>query len=43
MIQTHEYLVFLNWINKLFSEEYKVPRTLFEARMMAGSATYKTV
>ena len=29
------------WINKLLSEEYKVPRTLFEARQVAGSATYK--
>ena len=25
---------------KLFSEENKVPRTLFEARKVAGSATY---
>ena len=30
-----------NWINKLFSEENNVPRTLFEARKVAGSATYK--
>ena len=30
-----------NWINKLFSEENKVPRTLFEARKLAESATYK--
>ena len=29
------------WINKLFSEENKVPRTLFEARKLAGSAIYK--
>ena len=28
-------------INKLFSEENKVSRTLFEAREVAGSATYK--
>ena len=28
-------------INKLLSEEYKVPRTLFEAGKVAGSATYK--
>ena len=30
-----------NWINKLFSEKNKVPRTLFEVRKAAGSATYK--
>ena len=30
-----------NWINKLFSEEYQVPRTLFEAGKVTGSATYK--
>ena len=30
-----------NWMNKLFSVEYKVPRTLSEARKVAGSATYK--
>ena len=29
------------WINKLFSEENKVPRTLFEARKAAGSTKYK--
>ena len=28
-------------MNKLFSEENKVPRTLFEARKVAGSATRK--
>ena len=28
---------------ELFSEENRVPRTLFEARKMAGSATYKQV
>ena len=27
-------------MNKLFSEENKVPRTQFEARKLAGSATY---
>ena len=27
--------------NKLFSEENKILRTLFEARKVAGSATYK--
>ena len=30
-----------NWINQLFSEENKVPRTLFEAKKVAGSATYE--
>ena len=29
------------WIIKLFSEENKVPGTLFEAKKVAGSATYK--
>ena len=29
------------WINKLFSEEKRVSRTLFEARKVAGSAKYK--
>ena len=33
--------IFPNWTNKLFSEENKVSRTLFEARKVAGSATYK--
>ena len=28
-------------MNKLLLEENKVPRTLFEARKVAGSATYK--
>ena len=28
-------------MNKLLSEENKVPRTLFEAWNVAGSATYK--
>ena len=28
-------------MNMLFSEENKVPRTLFEARKVAGSATYE--
>ena len=28
--------IFHNWINKLFSEESKVPRTLFEARKWRG-------
>ena len=31
--------LFHNLINKLLSEENKVPRTLFEARKVAGSAT----
>ena len=30
----------IEW-NELFSEEKKVPRTLFEAQRVAGSATYK--
>ena len=33
--------LFCYWVNKLFSEENKVPRTLLEARKVAGSATYK--
>ena len=32
---------FQKWINKLFSEENKVPRMLFEAKLVAGSATYE--
>ena len=36
-----KYVFFYNWINKLFSEENEVPRTLLEARKVAGSATYK--
>ena len=28
-------------MNKLFSEENKFPKTLFEARKVAGSTTYK--
>ena len=34
---------FHNWINKLFTEKKKFPRTLFEARKVAGSATYKQI
>ena len=34
-------LFFHKRINKLFSEENKVPRTLCEARKVAGSAKYK--
>ena len=30
---------FLNWTHKLASEETKVPRTLCEARKVAGSST----
>ena len=30
-----------NWINKLFSEENNFLRTLFDARRVTGSATYK--
>ena len=33
--------LFCYWVNKLFSEENKVPRTLLEAGKVAGSATYK--
>ena len=33
--------LFHDWINKPFSEENKHPRRLFEAREVAGSATYK--
>ena len=33
--------LFHNCINKLLSEENKVPRALFEDRKVAGSATYK--
>ena len=36
-----EYMNEFGQINKLFSEENKVPRILFEARKVAGSATYK--
>ena len=32
-----------NWINKLFSEENKIPRTLFEARKVAGSANIELI
>ena len=32
---------FNHWINKLLSEKNKVLRALFEARKVAGSATYK--
>ena len=31
----------ITWRNKLFSEEKKVPRSLLEARKLAGSATYE--
>ena len=34
-------MFFHNWINKLFPEENKVPRRLFEARKVSGSATCK--
>ena len=33
--------MFHNWINNLFSEENNLPSTLFVARKVAGSATYK--
>lgn len=31
------------WINKLFLEENKAPRTLYEARQVAGSASINKV
>ena len=34
-------IYFYYWIDKLFLEENKVPRKLFDARKVAGSATYK--
>ena len=34
-------ICFFNWIDKLFSEENKVPRRLFDTRKVAESATYK--
>ena len=44
IIQTQKYLfiysILHDWINKLSSEN-KVPRAVFEARQVAGSATYK--
>ena len=43
MMQNQKYLFlyiyfFHNWLKKLFSEENKVPKALFEAREVAGSA-----
>ena len=35
------FIFFHNWMNRLLSEEKKVPRTLCGARKVAGSATYK--
>lgn len=32
---------FQDWINKQFAEENKVPRILFDARNVAGSAIFK--
>ena len=44
VIQKAEIFTFsINWINLLFSEENKVPRTLCEAGTVAGSATYKQI
>ena len=40
IMQTQRYFFSHNWVNQLFSEENKVPRTQFEARKVAGSATY---
>ena len=42
-MQNQKYLFFNNWIKKVFSEENTVPRMMFEARKLAGSATYKQV
>ena len=39
MLQTQKYVYIHKWINKLFSEENN--KTLFEARKMAASVTYK--
>ena len=33
-------ILFYNWINKLSAEENKVPKTAFDAKQKAGSATY---
>ena len=33
------FIFFYNWLNKLLSVDNKVPRALFEARKVAGSAT----
>ena len=41
IIQHMNYVVFYNWINTLFSEDNKVPKTLCEARKVGGSAKYK--
>ena len=35
--------LFYNWINRLFTEENMVPRTLFEARNVAGSTKNKQI
>ena len=40
-MQTQTVDLFHKWINKLFSEQNKVLRMLFEATQVAGSATYK--
>ena len=38
---TDSNIYFLNWINELFLKEYKIHRTLFDERKVAGSAKYK--
>ena len=43
IVQTLNIYLFHNWVNKLFSQENKVPRKQFKARKVAGSATYKQV
>ena len=43
IIQIRNIYLFHNFIKKLLSEENKVPGTLFEARNVAGSATYKQI
>ena len=39
--EVNKCVTFHNWINNMFLEENKVPRTLFEERKVAESATYK--
>ena len=39
--ETTPAVLIFTWIKKLSAEEDKVPRTVFEAWKVAGSATYK--
>ena len=41
IVKSLQYLFFEILLKKLFSEECKVPRTLFAARKVAGSAKYE--